>query len=355
MRFSTIVSLLLAVILATAAAYGARGWLAEQQQIAFESVARQNAAAQAPVEEAPKETLVVASEPVAFGELIQPSILREIEWFGSIRPDGSFQKIQDVYIGDSEDVARYALTQIAPGEAVLGSKITAPGQRAKLSTALTPGKKAVSIRVNDVLGVAGFVLPGDHVDVMLTRGGFVDVLLQGVRVLAIDQLADQRAENPSVVRTVTFEVSTEEAQKLVLGSTVGTLSLALRNISSTDIESNERITIEDLSDPAVTEALLNAALEEQDPEAEEGPDRIAELEALLKNLTDGVSVKLDELEDKINTPEPVTVSEKETPVVIPSIIEQRATVGVIRNGQKVEYKVDVSEEEDASEESEQPD
>lgn len=351
MRFSTIVSLLLAIILASAAAYGARGWLAEQQQIAFESAARLTASAPAPVEEAPKVTLVVASEPVAFGELIQPSILREIEWSGSIRPEGSFQKIEDIYFGDSEDVARYALTQIAPGEPVLAGKVTAPGQRAKLSTALTPGKKAVSIRVNDVLGVAGFVLPGDRVDIMLTRGGFVDVLLQGVRVLAIDQLADQRTENPSVVRTVTFEVSTEEAQKLVLGSTVGTLSLALRNISSTDIESIERITVEDLSDPAVTEALLEAAIEDQ--EEDQGPDRIAELETLLKNLTDGVSVKLDELEGKIDRPEPVIVSEKETPVIVP-LVDQRATVGVIRNGQKVEYKVDASEEE-ASDQEDQPD
>ena len=83
--------------------------------------------------------------------------------------------------------------------------------------------KAVSIRVNDVLGVAGFVLPGDRVDIMLTRsdkavGTYTDVLLQGVKVLAIDQTADDRADKPSVARTVTFEVSTQEAQKLTLAA-----------------------------------------------------------------------------------------------------------------------------------------
>ncbi|MFC6639822.1 Flp pilus assembly protein CpaB [Sulfitobacter sediminilitoris] len=75
--------------------------------------------------------------------------------------------------------------------------------------------------MNDVLGVAGFVLPGDRVDVLLTRDEFVDVLLQGLKVLAIDQIADELKDNPSVVRTVTFEVNTEEAQKLVLGEMLG--------------------------------------------------------------------------------------------------------------------------------------
>jgi pilus assembly protein CpaB len=93
--------------------------------------------------------------------------------------------------------------------------------------------KAVTIRVNDVEGVAGFVLPGDRVDVMLTRQqdkavAAADVVLQNVRVLAIDQLADERTEKPSVVKAVTLEVEVTAAQKLALAATVGTLSLALR-------------------------------------------------------------------------------------------------------------------------------
>ncbi|MGO7388837.1 Flp pilus assembly protein CpaB, partial [Rhizobium ruizarguesonis] len=91
------------------------------------------------------------------------------------------------------------------------------------------------------LGVAGFVRPSDRVDVLLTRvvrepagndQTFVDVLLQGVKVLAVDQTADERKDEPSVVKTVTFEVTTDEAQRLTLGSSIGTLSLALRNIAS---------------------------------------------------------------------------------------------------------------------------
>jgi pilus assembly protein CpaB len=96
--------------------------------------------------------------------------------------------------------------------------------------------KAVTIRVNDVEGVAGFVLPGDHVDVVLTRQqdktAASDVVLQNVKVLAIDQIADERAEKPSIAKAVTLEVEVTAAQKLALAATVGTLSLALRRPES---------------------------------------------------------------------------------------------------------------------------
>ena len=116
---------------------------------------------------------------------------------------------------------------------MLAAKITGPGQRATLSAMLGDGMKAVTIRVNDVEGVAGFVLPGDRVDVVLTRTGeknnaVNDVVIQNVRVLAIDQLADQRADKPSVVKAVTLEVDPTDGQKVALAATVGTLSLLLR-------------------------------------------------------------------------------------------------------------------------------
>ena len=95
------------------------------------------------------------------------------------------------------------------------------------------GMKAVTIRVNDVEGVGGFVLPGDHVDVVLTRQvdkstATTDVVLQNARVLAIDQIADERADKPAVAKAVTLEVDTIGAQKLSLAASVGSLSLMLR-------------------------------------------------------------------------------------------------------------------------------
>ncbi|QGY00203.1 Flp pilus assembly protein CpaB [Roseovarius faecimaris] len=364
MRFSTIASLLIAVILAGLAVYGAQNWLdLERQQFASDLLQRQS---QAEAEAKPENTIVVANEAISFGERIDNTKVREIAWAGDLKPEGSFDTVDALVVGTTEDTARFALTSMAPGEPILASKVTDPGQRAKLSTALSPGKKAISIRVNDVLGVAGFVLPGDRVDILLTRkdgkgGSFVDVLLQGVKVLAIDQIADDRKDKPSVVRTVTFEVDTSEAQKLVLASNVGTLSLALRNVASNDIEANERITINDLNEFDVAEDLLQAAVEEQNSATEEADpslERIENIEMLLKNLSDGMAEQIRGVEQKINEQEPVIVErevikevvvEKEVQPIVP-IIPVKRTVGVIRNGTRDEYKVDANNSENGEEE-----
>ena len=110
---------------------------------------------------------------------------------------------------------------------------------------------AVTVRVNDVQGVAGFVLPGDHVDVMLTRQGekntaTTDVVIEDAQVLAIDQLADDKTEKPSVVKAVTLEVKASDGEKIALASTVGTLSLLLRKAGDVAADDSRRITPVDL-------------------------------------------------------------------------------------------------------------
>jgi len=156
---------------------------------------------------------------------------------------------------------RVVLSAIEENEPVLGWKITGPGQRASLSALIGDDMKAVTIRVNDVLGVAGFVLPGERVDILLTRteaqevgdkvavqqNSFTDVLLRNVRVLAVDQLADDRTEKPTPAKAVTIEVGTEQAQKLVLAASVGQLALALRSAGSTDSGVSRRIALGDLN------------------------------------------------------------------------------------------------------------
>ena len=245
-------------------------------------------------------------------------------------------------------------------EPILAARVTAPGQRAKLSTILGDGMKAVTIRVNDVLGVAGFVLPGDRVDILLMTGGgqnaYVDVLLQGVKVLAIDQVSNEQADRPIVSRSVTLEVNTEQSQKLVLAANVGTLALTLRNVSSTDIEDFDRVTFKDLNDfdaaDDIVEALVQEAVDAQqiDPTVE----RLESLEELLKNLSVGINQRIDGVEqtiieqDAVAESENVVVSEPE-PVRLPVfVVPEKSTVGVIRNGSRVEYDVLVEGEDDAS-------
>src|SRR5207237_10820268 len=115
---------------------------------------------------------------------------------------------------------RVARTPMQPNELILKSSITGPGQRATLSALLDEGKRAVTVRVDDVRGVAGFVLPGDRVDVVLIRSAngenISDVLLQHIKVLAIDQLTNEQKETPTIARAVTLEVDTDQAQKILL-------------------------------------------------------------------------------------------------------------------------------------------
>ena len=124
--------------------------------------------------------------------------------------------------------------------------------------------KAVTIRVNDVEGVGGFVLPGDRVDVVLTRqidkgSASTEVVLQNARVLAVDQIADERAAKTTVAKSVTLEVSTVEAQKVWLASSVGNLSLLLRKAGETAETKTRKITLNDLSgnDPVIKDKDCN--------------------------------------------------------------------------------------------------
>jgi len=204
----------------------------------------------------PTTPVVVVSARLAFGTTIERQHLRITQWPTNALPRGSFQKIEDVVRGDER---RVALQAVEVDEPLLASKVSGFGGRASLSTVIDPTKRASTIRVNDVNGVAGFVLPGDRVDIMLTRdpdsnnsratkGGELEteILLQNVKVLAIDQVSDVKKDTPSVAKAVTLEVDPTQAQKLVLAQQVGTLSLALRNITNEKSVAPQTVRLRDL-------------------------------------------------------------------------------------------------------------
>jgi pilus assembly protein CpaB len=238
-RGSTVIMIGVAAVFGLLAVFIANTWLNRQAEERMRSLeARQKPVA--------GDTIVVAARPLRFGVELSPSVLREIAWPDAAAPAGSFKKIEQVMTG-----RRVVLTAIEPNEPVLASKITGPGQRATLSAMLAPGMKAVTVRVNDVEGVAGFVLPGDRVDVVVTRqleknSALSDVVLQNTRVLAVDQLADERTDKPSVVKAVTLEVDMTNAQKLTLAAQVGTLSLVLRKAGDAEAMNTRLVTLADL-------------------------------------------------------------------------------------------------------------
>jgi pilus assembly protein CpaB len=229
-----------AVLFGLLAVFIAQSWLNSQAEMRMRNL-------EANKKQITTQTIVVASKPLRFGSELGPSSLREIAWPQDAIPAGAFTKIAELM----ENGRRVVLTAIEANEPILSSKITGPGQRATLSAMIADGMRAVTIRVNDVEGVAGFVLPGDRVDVALTRQGdksasTTDVVLQSVKVLAIDQTADERADKPAIARAVTLEVDTNSAQKLALASAVGSLSLMLRRAGEATSDSARRVTMGDL-------------------------------------------------------------------------------------------------------------
>ncbi|MER9164518.1 Flp pilus assembly protein CpaB [Mesorhizobium sp. M0715] len=315
-------------------------WLASQR----------NAMAQTGV---PGSTVVVAAMALKFGDVLTSDKLREVAWPAGAVPAGAFKSTKDLLAGDG---AKQALQAISVNEPILATKITGPGQRATLSAVLGEGMKAVSIRVNDVLGVAGFVFPGDRVDVLLTRTvrgddgadrSFVDVLLQSMKVLAVDQVADESKDSPTVVKSVTVEASTKDAQKLTLAAGAGQLSLALRQAAASKGESTERVTLADLTgetpaDVAARQAELDRKAAAEAAAAEErkrAEDKIAGLTQAVEK----VGSRLDEL-GKVK-PAPVMVTApapqpvvKEVKYVTPAP-PIRTTVGVFRGVKLETYDV----------------
>lgn len=201
--------------------------------------------------------VVVATMALPFGAEIAPEKIKVIDWPMASVPPGSFRDpIQLTSLGKK----RVVLRQIEPGEPILASKLSAEGGRATMSGVLRPDMRAVAVRVSDVAAAGGFVLPGDTVDVFVTRtlqdavGGqsqqITDVLLQSTRVIAIDQNANDASKDPAVGKTATLEVNQVDAQKLVLAQQVGQLTLVLRNLTDEANPAVQTVGTEDLRDGA---------------------------------------------------------------------------------------------------------
>ena len=239
MRSNNLIILVVALVLGGIAAVLARNWLANHARSSQAGVG----------------TIVVADAPLAFGTQLTAQNITEIPWSTAVLPQGAFATKQALL----KDGRRMALALIARNEPILLSKVTAPNQPATLSSMLEPGKRAVTVRVDDVRGVAGFIQPGDLVDVVLIRTeaksrsneSYSDVILQSAKVLAIDQVTGERTEQPVIAKAVTLEVNVEDAQKILLAANIGRLSLILRQPAQASNDLVQRVTEQDLGDAAV--------------------------------------------------------------------------------------------------------
>lgn len=180
--------------------------------------------------------VVVAALDLQVGAKLEDKDLQEIRLPGANLPQGYFQNKADV-------LGRGVVVPMAKGEFILPSKLAAENAGAGLPSLIPPGMRAVSVRVNEVVAVAGFVIPGTRVDVLLTgnpRGTdepLTTTVLENVEVLAAGQKLQRSAQGePQSVPVITLLVSPEDAQKLTMASSEGHIQLALRNPLDTSEE-----------------------------------------------------------------------------------------------------------------------
>jgi pilus assembly protein CpaB len=237
MRLATIISLGASAVLGIGALVVARVWLPSPDK-------ETKALAMAPV--------VVAARPIAFGTKLDAKNLTVVNLPADATPTGAYRSINDVIKLDGG--APVALVAMSPREAVLPTKLSGAGARASMAAMITPGMRAYTIKVSDVAGVGGHVLPGDRVDVLLARqiegGGDqaveADVVLQNVRVLGINLNADQASTDKATPKTTTLEVTVADAGRLSIASKIGALSLALRRTGAGELEPTRVMRLGDL-------------------------------------------------------------------------------------------------------------
>jgi pilus assembly protein CpaB len=198
--------------------------------------------------------VVVAARDIPADSIVRRDYIQYSEWPAQSVPVGAFRDIETLVSDKEGGGNRIVLRTIRKGEPLLQQQISGFGGKATLSRKIGKDKRAFSVRVNDASGVAGFILPGDHVDIILTQGSAgnegtltSDVILQNIMILGVDQLTDEGSEKPTLARTVTLEVTAEQAQKLALAQQSGTLSMTLRGYTDNAGIITERVSINDLT------------------------------------------------------------------------------------------------------------
>lgn len=234
MRVVTIVSL------GASAALGLAALVVAKTVLPNAAAAKDAPAAMQPVTGVP---VVVASKPLKFGDKLDTGALTVINLPRDAVPQGAYSNVAAVLSADNGG-APVVLVPIAAREPMLAAKLSGPGARPSVAAEIAEGMRAYTIKVDDVTGVGGHALPGDRVDVVLmrdltpngeTRNLISEVVLQNVRVLAVDLNLNTVEAKPTTPNTATLEVSVPDSQKLAVAGDLGKLSLALRRTGSAEL------------------------------------------------------------------------------------------------------------------------
>jgi pilus assembly protein CpaB len=229
-----IMFLILAVALGVGAAFTAQRWLEQQRQ-------------QQPTGVSTTRPVAVMRADLQVGQVVHAREVATVDWPMSYVPNGA-------HSDPTELEGRVARRPLSAGEPVLESALLPQGSAAGLVSVIDPTHRAVSVKVDPVVGVAGFVVPGAHVDVIVTVSRidtdgrpYSKIVLQDVQVLAIDQKLEEAKEGePELVQVVTVETSPQDAEKLTYAAHEGRLQLALRNPTDREIVETHSVGVADV-------------------------------------------------------------------------------------------------------------
>lgn len=202
--------ILISVLVGAAAVYLAAQWVGQQAAVATRKV-------------------VVATRDIDVGTRLSSEMLQVIDW-----PAGA--SLKEPFESPDKIKDRVTNTQVLRGEPILSAKLAPEGTQAGLSAVLPEGHRAITVKVNEIVGVAGFALPGNYVDVMVNTPDennkpISKIVLERIKVLAVAQDLNTGENKPRVVSAVTLDVTPQQAEQLDLARSIGSLSLVLRSIT----------------------------------------------------------------------------------------------------------------------------
>jgi len=306
MRTNTLVTLGASAAFGVMAIVLARGWIKGAVEDEFRqdttSYATQTALQQQDAID--MSPVVVANLDLAFGDQITPKALRVVEMPTDTIPTEALSSISDIFPDHYDEVKNgemIVLEDVRMNEVILPHRVSGLNESASLSARIRPGYRAVAIPVDDVTGVAGFVVPGDLVDVQYisepnpdaTKPSFrSDIILQSIRVLAIDQAQNRNQEKAKVARTVTLEVSHMDAQALAVAQNRGQLlSLVLRALGEALPSTTVSLNSNDLDARANSGSAAKKPRTPVKVTPKPAPPRVANIKVIRGEDTQSVSVK----------------------------------------------------------------
>ena len=240
MRARTLILFLVALLLAGGTAILVRSWLAQQRTTEV-------TAAPMPPPALPQKSVLVARGQITRGQILKPENLAWRPWPESGIDPANIQAGTKPLESFAGWVAR---ERIGAGDPITETKIVQPGSRGFLAAALQPGMQAISVVVTPASDVSGFILPGDHVDVVIThtlpgtgdnpgmQHRAAETVLRDVRVLGVDQKLDSKGE-AVVAHTATLEVTPKQSEIIAVASEIGKLSLSLRSLGTPQSEDRD--------------------------------------------------------------------------------------------------------------------